>query len=237
MGVSVFKKYLKKLGLGVVAGYFRESLARFGCRTYSQEGEDFIIARYFGPKVNGFFVDVGAHHPFRFSNTYLLYRRGWHGVNIDAMPGSMRKFNRHRPRDVNVEAAVGSTIGSATYFMFNEPALNTFDPDLVAQRQFPPWKVISKVTLPVVPLADILEKVLLPGQPIDLLTVDVEGHDLDVLRSNNWLRFRPKMVLAETLGRALNDLERDPIVLFLRSQGYVLVAKTFNTTFLIDGSE
>jgi len=232
----VIKANLKKLGADEMIHHWLELRARFGRRTYSQEGEDFILARFFDSKRNGFFVDVGAHHPHRFSNTYLLYRRGWRGVNIDAMPGSMRKFDRHRPRDINIEAAVGLAAGEATYYMFNEPALNTFDPALVAERQFPPWKVIREVTLPIIPLADILERVLQRGQAIDLLTVDVEGHDLEVLRSNDWKRFRPTIVLAETLGRRIDDLKTDPTVAFLESLGYLIVAKTFNTTFMLDAS-
>lgn len=217
--------------------YLRDVRLRFGNRSYSQEGEDFILARYFDSKSDGFFVDVGAHHPYRFSNTYLLYRRGWHGVNIDATPGSMDKFERFRPRDINIEAAIGLVVGSATYYMFNEPALNTFDRNLVAERQFPPWKVVREVTLPISPLADILSKVLPPGQKIDLLTVDVEGRDFEVLQSNDWVRFRPKVVLAETLGRQLADLKAEPITMFLESLGYVIAAKTFNTTFMIDASD
>jgi FkbM family methyltransferase len=227
---------VKSIRLGLATRWY-EFLQRFGSRTYSQEGEDFILARYFGSKPDGFFVDVGAHHPHRFSNTYLLYKKGWRGVNIDATPGSMRKFARFRPRDTNVEAAVGRVAGSATYYLFNEPALNTFDKELVAQRQFPPWKVLEEVTLPVLPLAGILEKAVPAGQKIDLMTVDVEGRDLDVLQSNDWVRFRPKVVLVETLNRQLADLKAEPIIVFLESLGYAVWAKTFNTTFLIDASD
>ena len=52
-------------------------------RIYSQEGEDIVIDRYFQHKAKGFYVEVGAHHPFRFSNTYRFYRRGWTGVCIE----------------------------------------------------------------------------------------------------------------------------------------------------------
>lgn len=223
-------------GLRGISQYLLDLRLRLGNRTYSQEGEDFILARYFHEKSDGFFVDVGAHHPFRFSNTYLLYRRGWRGVNIDATPGSMRKFDRYRSRDINVEVAIGRQPGSATYYMFNEPALNTFDAELVAARRHPPWKVIREVTLAVVPLADVLGRVLAAGQAIDLMSVDVEGRDLEVLQSNDWARFRPKLVLAETLGRQWGGVDTDPITRFMVSNGYAVAAKTFNTTFLVDAA-
>src|ERR1700733_13651528 len=82
---------------------------RRGIRSHSQEGEDRVLAslllKAHGGILpsSGFYVDVGAHDPFRFSNTYFFYRRGWSGINIDAMPGSMRRFISHRPRDLNLE--------------------------------------------------------------------------------------------------------------------------------------
>ena len=62
--------------------------------SWSQEGEDRILYRIFEQQPVGFYVDVGAHHPKRFSNTYFFYRRGWRGINIDAMPGSMKNFEK-----------------------------------------------------------------------------------------------------------------------------------------------
>ena len=75
-------------------------------RAYSQEGEDLILHRVFENQNTGFYVDVGAHHPVRFSNTYFFYLRGWSGINIDAAPGSIRKFAWKRRRDLNLEAAL-----------------------------------------------------------------------------------------------------------------------------------
>jgi len=103
-------------------------------KSYSQEGEDLILLRIFEKKRIGFYVDVGAHHPFRFSNTYRFYLRGWRGINIDPMPGSMRLFNKFRKRDINLELAVGENEDTLIYYMFNEPALNTFDEGLAKTR-------------------------------------------------------------------------------------------------------
>jgi hypothetical protein len=83
--------------------------------SYSQEGEDMLLERFLEHRHSGFYVDVGAHHPRRFSNTYRLYRRGWRGLNIDANPGSMALFRHVRPRDINIEAAVSSVPQQLTY--------------------------------------------------------------------------------------------------------------------------
>src|SRR3989344_5781411 len=74
----------------------------YGITHYSQNGEDIILVALFAKKKNGFYVDVGAHHPERYSNTHLLYKNGWWGVNIDPDPDAMRLFKKRRPRDRNL---------------------------------------------------------------------------------------------------------------------------------------
>ena len=94
--------------------------------SYSQEGEDILLKRIFNNKKNGFYVDVGAHHPKRFSNTNIFYQMGWRGINIDPMPSSMDLFKRYRPRDINLEFGVAKKKGIMKYYIFNDPALNSF---------------------------------------------------------------------------------------------------------------
>jgi len=78
----------------------------YALKSYSQEGEDMILRRLFENQERGLYVDIGAYHPKKFSNTYFFYRAGWIGINVDAMPGSMKKFRSRRPRDINIEAAI-----------------------------------------------------------------------------------------------------------------------------------
>ncbi|MBY0340734.1 MAG: FkbM family methyltransferase [Rhodocyclaceae bacterium] len=200
-------------------------------RSYGQDGEDLILDRLLEGQAKGFYVDVGAHHPIRFSNTYLFYRRGWRGINIDAMPGAMRGFKRTRPRDINIERGVASSSGTLSYYRFNEPALNTFDPLEAARKNKPPYRILDQVDIEVERLDRLLERCLPAGQKIDFLSVDVEGKDLEVLESNNWAQFRPRFILAETLRTDIMRLRDCPIVRFLEGVGYTPVAKAYNTTF------
>lgn len=71
-------------------------------KSYSQEGEDMVLQRIFDGKTNGFYVDVGAHHPFRFSNTYFFYRLGWSGINIEPNPEASDLFQSARRKDINL---------------------------------------------------------------------------------------------------------------------------------------
>ena len=205
--------------------------------SYSQEGEDLVLKRIFENKI-GFYVDVGAHHPKRFSNTYLFYKKGWKGINIDALPGSMRLFEKIRPRDINIEMGVAKAEDELNYYVFNEPALNTFSEkfskDIENLNNGYCLKKIIKVKV------DRLEKILdihLHDNEIDFLNIDVEGLDYDVLESNNWNKYRPRFVLVEILNNSEYDLNNHPIVKFMKEKNYSIYARLMNTIFFkVDNS-
>ena len=204
--------------------------------SWSHEGEDLILSRIFGGQAGGFYVDIGAHHPKRFSNTYLFYKRGWRGINIDAMPSSMKLFDKKRPRDINLEMGIGTNVGELDYYVFNDPALNGFSKELSDQRHEADtaYQVREVIKVDVQPLSQVLDCHLNTNQEIDFMSVDVEGLDFDVLKSNDWSRYRPKFVLAEILGSSLHEIEQSEIGQFMRDQNYVLYAKCMNTVFFKD---
>lgn len=67
------------------------------------------------------------------------------------------------------------------------------------------------------------------GQPIDFLSIDVEGLDMKVLRSNDWQIYQPRVVLVEILDSTLEEIFKNEAYAFLQSQGYLLYAKAVNT--------
>ena len=207
---------------------------QFGVTSFSQEGEDRVLGRVFEFRSQGFYVDVGAHHPYRFSNTMMFYQRGWKGINIDAMPGSMARFRKLRPRDINLEIGIGTRAETAAFYVFNEPALNTFDKATADAHASEHWRIDRVVDVEIAPLAQVLDRHLPEATTIDFMTIDVEGRDIEVLSSNDWNRYRPKYVLAECLGQNLENLYDLPSVKYLDSIGYAPFAKTVNTFFFVD---
>jgi FkbM family methyltransferase len=202
--------------------------------SYSQEGEDRVLAKYFGDeKNNGFYIDIGAHHPQRFSNTYYFYLRGWRGINIDAMPGSMEIFKKIRSEDINLEVAISDVEQDLTYYEFNELALNGFSKELAELRHGSNgYRVVAKYAIKTHQISEILDEYLPVNQEIDFLSVDVEGLDLEVLQSNDWDRYRPQLVLAESLSTSecIEDLSSSEICRYMTSKGYRLYSKLCNTT-------
>lgn len=207
---------------------------QYGKVSFSQEGEDLILQKIFAGKEEGFYVDVGAHHPKRFSNTCIFYKKGWRGINIDACPGSMNLFKKTRPRDINLETPVLDEEEEMEYFMFNEPALNSFDKELSVNRENDKrndYHIIKTVKLRSKRLEDILDEYT--PKEIDFLTVDVEGLDFKVLKSNNWDKYKPKVVAVEILGSTLEDVFNSEIYTFLSERDYRLKSKTQNTCFFL----
>jgi FkbM family methyltransferase len=214
-----------------------EKLDPFVQLAYSQDGEDMILRRLFEGRQSGFYVDVGAHHPYRFSNTCYFHRRGWTGINIDPNPEAIEAFRWNRPSDINVCVGVSDVAGELSFHFFNEPALNTFDGDLAAERaRLPDYRLLETIRVPVRRLDDLLIEYLPRGQNIDFLSIDVEGLDLTVLRSNDWSRFRPGVLLVEARERRASAIDSDPINAFSVAAGYRLIAKTLNTLIYEDGS-
>lgn len=204
-------------------------LAWGSVRSFSQFGEDVALERLFRDKQDGFYVDVGAFDPFVASNTCLLYRRGWRGINIEPDPTGQARLRRHRPRDVTVGCAVGTESGTASFIRdgllagLDRPGrLWADDPVNGAQPR-------KRLDVEVRPLSSILAEHLPPGQHIDLMDVDCEGHDLDVLESNDWIKHRPSVVLAEC-----HPERSDVIESYLTELGYRLGERLPPSALFID---
>jgi FkbM family methyltransferase len=202
---------------------------------WSQEGEDVILRSLFLAEgwEGGFYVDVGAHHPKRFSNTYFFYQRGWRGLNIDANEDAIRLFDKFRPKDVNVCSGVGNVTGTdamsaVKYYKFQEPAYNTFSQERYEQiKAQVPLRAVVEV--PIRPLAELLAKHLPGGQRIHFMNIDVEGMDYEVLLSNDWSVYRPDYVLIEVWNKNKHDVYTGKEFIFLKENGYELAAMANNS--------
>ena len=203
-------------------------------KSYSQEGEDMVLRSFFEGKKHykGFYVDIGAHHPYRFSNTLFFYRKGWRGINVEPTPGAIKNFNLFRRKDTNLNIGISDKRDKLTFFCFNEPALNGFSKELSEERNNTSkvYKIVKEVAIETYPLAEVLHKHLPPGQKIDFITIDVEGLDLQVLKSNDWNKYKATYILVEDK-IDFTSLSESDIYKYLEEQGYRLVAKTLRTLF------
>jgi FkbM family methyltransferase len=221
--------YIKNLGWNELHKIIQLSSDNIGMLSFSQSGEDAVFKALTRNKKNGFFVDVGAHHPIRFSNTFSLYLDGWRGINIDPIPGIQKIFDSIRPEDINLEYAVGKR-ESSFFYQFYEGAYNTFDQNIaesIINKKIS--KLIQKISINKFPLAEVLDKHLPDNKTIDLLSVDAEGLDVEILNTNNWEKYRPLYICAECHttddSRSMNPKH------VLEKNGYKFAVQTEFSTF------
>ena len=220
------KKYLpKKIKTKII-----EHLSSRAIKSYAQSGEDillnFILDIKKLNKKNGFYIDVGALHPDIISNTRFFYKKGWHGINIDALPGSMKKFNKRRKRDINIEAVISNKNEDCDLYSFENPALNTISTEQANKYIATGEKFVKKIKIKTQKLQDILNKYADKFERIDLMNIDVEGLDLEVLKSNDWNKYRPLFILIECAEFDLDRASEFEIYDYLKSLNYKLVSKT-----------
>lgn len=192
--------------------------------SFSQEGEDLILFHLLGGlyrKNRVFYVDIGAHHPIKWSNTMKFYLNNGSGINIDAMPGSMKAFNRVRPNDINVEAGISEEGGALEYYSFKEGAYNTFDKESADEAIEKGVILKEKIKVNTYPINTILEKYLEDGQHIDFIDIDVEGFDELIVKQLDWNKYNPDYVLIEIFHNKNNTIEE-----ILNKNNYVCVGMT-----------
>lgn len=217
---NYIKQKIRKLILGHdINNYF-----------FSHSGEDAILQNIFSRKLSnkekGFYIDVGAFHPTSSSNTYLFYINGWTGINIDACPGSMQAFNKTRKKDINLEIGITNSSEELTYYFIDkESSMNSFSKDHL--QDIGMLKLVKKeIPVKTYKLSEVLDKYMPKNQAIDFLSIDVEGFDKEVLDSNNWGKYRPKVIVIELHARTLNDVLNNQTTKYLQELNYSVWGKT-----------
>ncbi|MDM3861012.1 MAG: FkbM family methyltransferase [Aphanizomenon gracile PMC644.10] len=170
--------------------------------SFSQFGEDILLLSYFNDykEKQGFYVDVGAFHPFKLSNTMLLYKLGWHGLNIDCDKEKIDLFNKLRPRDINICAAVANANKEMTLLQYPMSATNRLS-DKNDQLSLCGEIPNSQLSVNTKSLNMILEEISISMEEIviDYLNVDVEGLELQVLEGLDFNKYAPKLISVEIM--------------------------------------
>lgn len=214
-------------------GYRRLSLKElhFCSPSFSHFGEDRMVFSVLDEMTDGFFVDVGAFHPYKLSNTHLLRMHGWTGVNIEPNPKNFPLFEEECPNDINLNMAISAKHGSVD-FMCNGVLSGIVDESYLNNDSSPDGVEIPQVvTVATQPLSVVLENHLPKGREIDLLSVDCEGHDLAVLKSNDWNRFKPRVVVVEIHEQ---DTASSPVFLELVKHNYQYYCRVGLSVLFVD---
>lgn len=202
---------------------------------YSQCGEDRIVDILFQKLMidNPSWMDIGAGDPYILSNTAFFYEKGFHGINIEPNPDFYQKLVESRPDDVNLNCAIGSESGILDYYMFDGyPFLNSCckqDADSMV-NEFG-YKIGNVLEVSMLTLQQVLSDYC-HGQFPDLLSVDIEGMDLNILEQIDYSKSAPKIIIVETV--KFGSVKKDQAIKdFLENKGYLAPYETpINTIFV-----
>lgn len=198
---------------------------------FSFSGVDIIVQNIFRNQKNGYYIDVGCQHPIKNNNTYLLHKKGWSGINIDLDKDNINLFNSSRPYDHNVNIAASNKINEVDLFFFHKKSpINTIDKKT---SQFQKAQISSIKKIKTNTLDNIIESSKYYNKKFDFLSIDVEGHELQVLEGLDFNKYSPNVLVVEYLDLDVSKLEvknlnieniiNTEIYKFLISKNYTLV--------------
>lgn len=207
-------------------------------KSYSQCGEDLIVRYVFDflkiPSPT--YLDIGAHHPQFLSNTFLFYRQGARGINVEPDPILFQAFPKQRSRDTNLNVGISNHEGELPFYVMSVPTLNTFS-ETDARAAVAQGKVKIERIFPVKvrPINVVLQEYLRDA-PLDFLSIDVEGLDFTILSNLDFSRWRPKVICAETITYSETNQGKkiSEIAVLLHELGYKAYADTHINTIFVD---
>ena len=201
---------------------FRQTfLKKINKNFYSQFGEDKILFEII-PKnlLKGFYVDVGCFHPKKYSNTYMLFKRGWYGVNIDMEEDKIRAFKLARPIDFNYLGAISDRIENVKIFKNQKFGVSsTVNKDLMRNDD-----IIDEIQIKTITLNSVLNLSPYKEKEIDLLNIDTEGNDFKVLKSLDFNIYNPKIIIIETHLKDIHKIINSEIYKYLFDRNYNLIS-------------
>lgn len=203
---------------------------------FGQWGEDTLVRKLFPKnKAHGRYVDIGAYHPFKHSNTAGFWMRGWTGINVDANKQSIELFKKKRPRDINLWSAVvpHKLLNQDTHEIdLYLPSKNristvgTVDINMSNERSFD-----EKVTVPATSIPDLIKKYQL--NEVDYLNIDVEGFDTQLIKDIDFKKFSPTVISVEDYSKSMQELMSSEISKHLFMNSYDLIARAGPTSIFI----
>lgn len=182
--------------------------------SYSQNYEDLIIDKLLNTS-KGTYLEIGAYHPTRLSNTFYFHKKGWRGTVVEPNTEVKELFKKTRPEDKYIEAGISDKDGEMNYYQFLIPAINTFSKQDADKSIKKGHKLLCVSKIKLININNIVKN------DIDFLSLDTEGFDEMILKSWPWNKIKPKVICVES---NVKDL--------LKKQSYSLAAKTKDNLIL-----
>lgn len=232
--------YLKKVAAVMLNNLLPKKL-KYGKKSYSQAGEDLIIKYIFDLLKIGkpTYLDIGAYHPIKISNTYLFYKAGSRGVCVEPDPYLWKQFKKTRNKDTCLNIGIGAeNKESSNFYIMSSKTLNTFSQkDAEELAGLGTQKIEKIIKIDLANINWVIENYF-KNTP-NLINIDTEGMDLAILKSLDLNRHRPDVVCAETLSYSEDNSEKkdDLIRKYMEKNNYMLYADTYTNSIFVDADK
>ncbi len=207
---------------------------------FGQYAEDVLIRKLFPRNQrNGVYLDLGAYHPFIYSNTAYFWLKGWTGFNVDANSHSIKIFRKIRPLDVNILSAiipeseykkgirsVNLMLPESTDYRNGISATGTISKDITEERKF-----FKSQTVPAISISNLIDVNNISS--VDYLNIDIEGYDELILKEINFTKINPKVVSIEDYSNKLSELVKSKITVTLENYDYILIGRSGPTSIFL----
>ena len=192
-------------------------------KSYSISNVDLIIDRMFSKINNGIYIDIGCNHPIKFNNTYILYKRGWRGINVDLDQKSISEFNLLRSKDHNLKVLISDeeNIEKEIFFYHDRSAINTVSKSLITHRKtkIEDIKIIKEKTTT---LNKVIENSPFKDKKINFMTIDIEDHEYEALKNFNFDKYKIDCIVTEC-----HDLDQEKLEIYNQSINRVINHKLY----------
>jgi FkbM family methyltransferase len=207
-------------------------------KAYSQWGEDILLSHLLNEtslrnKKIGTYVDVGCNNPRIGNNFVNFYKKGWRGINIDMMQWNIRLHNILRKNDINITCGVSDSKGEVDLYSFGATnVLNSLDKDFADKWSATLNQPYTIEKIAIRTLNDIIEE-LIPNQQIDVLNIDIEGHEEKALAGFDLEKYRPTIILCEIHGHDMEEVITSGVYMTFKQSGYRLISRCGSTCFFV----
>lgn len=208
----------------------------------SQSGEDGIISYVIRMLKKPFdqcsYLDLGANHAKDLSNTYYLYQKGARGVLVEANPRLIPELKFYRHGDIILNRCIvdQNQENGIDFYLLNNDGLSSPDKDSVdeALKKNKDLKIENIVNIKTITISDILNKYF--DQAPTVLNIDIEGKEMDILKTINFETYRPLIIIIEMIPYQLSlviENKNQSILDFMIKNNYTEYAFTgINSIFL-----
>ena len=225
--------------------FFHKYLKKTSKKTYTKTGLDLLISHFFRNQSSGIYIDIGCYHPTHGSNTYLLHQKGWLGINLDLDDVSIEYFNRSRKNSYNKKIALSDKKGFINLYRPHQKSAGQSVDQFTVSRMKQEDLEIIKIECDT--LNNIIDQSPFADRQIDFISIDVEGHEITILKEFNFERYRPRLIALEfndpELKRidfefnSIDSLLKSDLHLLLSSKNYHFVNWTNNDVVYISNDE